>query len=223
MRIDVFGLAFLSCTLLATPAGGQEPRYWGPDPDDTFFPIGWSDDGRQFAFGWFETTQMISNGSQITLIVQDIVTDDVLGAIGRAWDEGNVGPPGDPCPRTAAAAWELVAAEGDALLEGFDIWGGTGAGLLRFPMQGEHAVEIEIREGGPGHTVHAIKRDAGSPEPQEKRISADEEYANDVSVVGYVPSPDSSRIAVVLRVVPFDRPFSEYRVVGCHLTAGFGK
>ena len=63
--------AFLLAVLITMPSPSQEVRYYGPYPEDSFFPIGWSNDGTVFAYGWFETTQMISAGSQLVISIQD--------------------------------------------------------------------------------------------------------------------------------------------------------
>ncbi len=211
----------LLIVLLTVPAISQEPRYFGPYLEDSFFPIGWSDDGKAYAYGWFEVTRVISNGSRIVINIQNVITDELLWQNSNTWDEGNVGDGGEYYPDTALKAWEFVAGETNEELERMDIWGGVGEGVRSFPMETADGISIEVEEydEGTGYDVFARSDELGW-----KLISRGEKLMDtDLSVYGYVRSPDGTRVAVVMNLRSWDSAYSTYWVIGCHLSVGFGE
>ncbi len=210
----------LIMSFTAGTALSQEIRYDGPNEANAFFPIGFSGDGSLFAYGWFETTGMISNGSAITIKVQNLVTDNVLYEKKKDWDEGNVGPEdAGYYPKDAEKAWELVAGEVNKKFVQLDIWGGAGAGVLPFPL-GDLGLYVEIREfeGEPGYGVYAVSEELG-----EKMISSSgNSYIEEISVEGFVWNPEGTRIGVIMHEIS-GAPYSTYWVIGCHVSSGFRK
>ena len=73
ISIAILLTVFTSISVLS-----QENNFSGPVTDGSFFTIGWSSDGTRFAYGWFETTLTISNGSRMVIMIQDLITDKVL-------------------------------------------------------------------------------------------------------------------------------------------------
>ena len=67
----------LMMAAVVLPAIAQSFEF-SPPEGEGFFPIGWSSDGNVFAFGWFHTTIAITNGSQLQVAIQDLVTDEDL-------------------------------------------------------------------------------------------------------------------------------------------------
>jgi predicted RNA-binding protein with TRAM domain len=207
-------------TVMATVSCiSQEYGFSGP-VEEGYFSIGWSGDGNRFAYGWFIFSPMTENSSTLTVIIQDMVTDEVLCKIEKTWYESNVGE-GDespPAPRTADKAWELQA---DEIYENLAVYGISEyhtAGLHSFPYQNGdyYDVNIEFTEDG-RYQVFAISGNLG-----RKRISSGNTYFDlDVRTEGFVFNPQGSRMAVITIKVPSGGPFITYEAIGCHLRAGF--
>jgi len=210
---------FLISIFISFPVIPQEIRYHGPGEIEGFFPIGWSKDGKIFACGWFETTQMISNGSQIQIRIQSLVTDKVLFSWVKSWDEGNSGPPDDGYyPTSAIEAWDKVVQEieDDLLEHGIEEYPNK---VENFPVQNDNNIDVEIRVSkmDPGYSVVAISDNLG-----EKIITSSlESKGESFSVAGAVWNPAMTRLAVIMNERDWDHPYSDYWVVGCHATAGF--
>ena len=213
--------AILLTILTPVSALSQEVRFSGPDTDDPFFSIGWSSDGTRFAYGWFETTQMISNGSRMIIKVQDIIADKVLFEDWNTWDEGNVGEGiRSFYPTSAQEAWKLVAGKNNKKFVEFDIRETTGAGISSFPTENDEGINIKIKEfeSEPGYGVFAYSEKLG-----KKIIYSDTENSlGELSVAGYVFNPGGTRIAVIMNTSSFT-PYSSYWVIGCHVSKGFVK
>ncbi len=94
-----------------------------PEGGIGFFPIGWSKDNTALAFGWFVTTQMVTSGSRIDVVIQDLVTDAILWQESMSWEESNVGEGDDtPVPPvTASQAWEIFEPVVEEMLKIFGI------------------------------------------------------------------------------------------------------
>jgi hypothetical protein len=214
-------LLLITAATLSTQLTAQEPRYWGPSKGDTFFPIGWNSESTVFAYGVFMFSPMISNRSSISVVIQDVITDEALWSAGNYWEEGNVGDGSGYCPYTAPEAYEFIAEEVDGALEEWDILGNV-IELRSFPMSGENAVSIEIDEYDPYKGFDIF---AHSPSRGWKRISRWARLGgqNELTVEGYILSPDAQRILLIVQSSTFDMPFFEYLVIGCHLTAGYGE
>jgi hypothetical protein len=215
-----------SCILLMLaittfPTLSQENRYDGPNEDDSFFSIGFSSDGNQFAYGWFEVTHMISNASTISIVVRDLRTDKVIYEKKKEWDEGNVGPEDAGWyPSDAKRAWEVIEKEVNKKFVELDIRGGAGAGVLPFPV-GDLGLNVEVSEfeAEPGYGVYAFSENLG-----EKMISSgsDIDDIDLLSVKGYVWNPAEIRIGVIMYRASYG-PWSHYYVIGCHTSSGFKK
>jgi len=218
--IITFFYALVILVLATGSSLAQEMRYDGPYEDDTFFPIGFSSDGKLFAYGWFEKTIAISNGSAISIVVQSLVTDKILYTTWKDWDEGNVGPEDSGWyPSNAKKAWEVIADDVNKKFAELDIWGGAGAGVLPFPLRDpELNVEIREFEGEPGYGVYAYSDQLG-----EKMISSSaDDYNEDLSTIGFVWNPAGTRIGVIMHENTLS-PYSDYWVIGCHVSSGFKK
>ena len=214
-------VTILLITLTSVSGLSQENGFSGPNEEDSFFPIAWSDDGTVFAYGWFETTQTISNGSRMVIMIQDLITDKVLYENMKTWDEGNVGEGNNGFyPTSAQEAWKLVADKINKKFVEFDIRESKGAGISSFPTDSEEVINIKFMEleEEPGYGVFAYSEKLG-----EKVIYYDaENFTADLSVVGYVFNPDETRIAVIMNTRSF-LPYSNYWIIGCHVNKGFEK
>ena len=203
---------------VVTPITAEDFTEWIPE-ETGVFPLGWSENGTVLAFGWFVTTQMITNGSQIMVTIQDLVTDEILWQDGQMWEESNVGE-GDtspPIPKTASAAWAVF---GDTALSALGRYGVVRAdnhGLRSSPTVFEDSVHarIIVDEDSGTYELRAYSDNLG-----EKRISGGE-FHYDIEIAGYTVNRDWTRMAVFLQRSSFDRPFPSYEAVGCHLKAGF--
>jgi hypothetical protein len=215
-------LFFIVCLFANTAvfSYSQVVGYDGPWEEDTFFPIGFSSDGNKFAYGWFEITQMISNGSAISIKVQDLVTDKIIYQFREDWDEGNVGPEAAGYyPTDAKEAWDHIAEEVNKKFAKLDIRGGAGEGVLPLPV-GDLGLNVEIREGEgePGYGIIAYSENLG-----EKMIHySPDMYIGDMQIVGYVWNPSGTRIGVIMNTIT-GTPYSDYWVIGCHVSSGFNK
>lgn len=195
---------------------------WAAD-DSTFFPIGWTKDGTLFAYGSFGYSIMISNQSYIHIAVQNVITDEVVWGFSKNWDEGNVGEgSSEPsAPRSSGEAWELVSVIVEEQLSQFKIKTGGAGEPAKFPLHNGDELSVEIVElKGDNYEVRAVSWNLGV-----KTIfkSVKSSIGNELSLLGYFPNPDGSRIAVILQERGFSTPFPAYYVIGCHLRVGFKK
>jgi hypothetical protein len=216
-------IAITLLVLVAFPCTSQDVRYSGPPDDTGFFPIGWSLQGTRLAYGWFETTQMISNGSSISVVVQDLITDEILWHGGNTWDEGNVGEGGDNYyPTSATKAWELLGTDVHEQLFRTGIQTEPAEGVSSFPYSNGDQIRVEVKqeEGNTHYQVFAYSDNFGDKMLTEGE--KDDPY-NNITLEGYVLNPNRSRIAVIFNQRSFSRPYSNYWVIGCHLHAGFKK
>lgn len=204
--------------LTANNLFSQVERFNGPDADDKIFTIGWSPEGTKLAYAWFQKTIMISNGSRIHLKVQDLITDKVLFEYSKIWDEGNVGDGGGYYPDTPDKAWNLIEKQINKKLNDLNIKD-LKSKINHFPAEELDNLDAGIREldGEPGYGVYVFSDNRG-----EKLIfSIGEMSMEENSIYGYVVNPDRSRIGVIMNSISFGRPYSNYRVFGCHLSSGF--
>jgi hypothetical protein len=213
--------------LITLPIYSQEVRYNGPASGEQegvgFFPIGWSENGRKFAYGWFEMTQMISNGSKISIRIQDLVTDEILFRWEKSWDESNRGDVSNYYPATADAAWEKISGEINEKLVEQNILDRE-TEMFRFPVSSDNDeiyIEINTREAEKDYNViydiSAISNDLGV-----KKISSFEMPIDDeIRCSGGIWNPDRTRIGVIMSSMNMNQPYSEYWIIGCHRTSGF--
>jgi hypothetical protein len=214
----IFAFIFFS---IAFPGISQVKKFSSPK-EDGLFVIGWSKQGTKIAFGWFEKTKMISNGSQIMVIVQDIITDDFLLQEGKTWDEGNAGPGGSNYyPDSVSQAWKKLPEDIHYKLIQFDIQDGVSAGVFFFPMKSDGKITIRVEElnNGNDYEVIAISEKLGQKIISKGKKNPGEE----ITEQGFVRSPDLSRIAVVLKLRSYSYPYPKYLIAGCHLGTGFKK
>ncbi|HOX47236.1 MAG TPA: hypothetical protein PK668_26820 [Myxococcota bacterium] len=208
------GMLVLGLLLPGARAGDLDPSEGG------FFSLGWNAKGTRFAYGWFATTIMISNGSRIALAVQDVVEDKELWQGGQTWDQGNAGGGEEGYdPRTLDKAWEEVAASAVAGLQAQGIRRAPPAPPSAFPLaRGGDSIRVEVQADPDKNTfeVWAVSDKLG-----RKKISSGESF-DQVQVEGYYLNPDGSRMAVVINV-GMRGAYPGYQVIGCHLRAGFKK
>lgn len=219
---------FLLVVLSLVPCFGQD---FSPPEDAGFFPIGWSENGEVFAFGWFATSIMINNSSHLQIVIQNLVTDEVLWQGWKDWEESNVGGPEDtspPAPRSPGKAWELYYETAGEVLSAYEIMVEGGTPFSSSPLVDGDSLRAELVpvgedpemgiSAGTFYEVFAYSSNRG-----EKRISGGEvEPGLEMEVAGYVVNPHGSRMAVVLRkIVPYISRYPTYEVIGCHLRAGF--
>jgi hypothetical protein len=196
-----------------------------PGEASGFFPIGWSADGRLFAYATFDYSISVAASSNLSVSVRDMVTDKVVWWFTRGWKESLRGDESDPPPPpgSAGVAWEQVADEIVPHLRKYGIAPGGPAMAGQFPLEeGGDALTLEIEENGDGgFTVRVNSEKLGS------KVIARENKAdtqNRLSVLGYYRSPQGPRLAVVLREDLYNRwGYSNYYVIGCHLKSGFRK
>jgi hypothetical protein len=104
------------------------------------------------------------------------------------------------------------------------VTGGPGE-LARFPMVNDYdSLDITVADQPETdyqtpYEVRAVSRSLGT-----KTIHQGvRQTGNELALLGYFPSPDGNRIAVVLVERSFSRPFPSYSVIGCHTRSGFKK
>lgn len=213
--------------LAIAPCVGQD---FNPPEEAGFFPIGWSEDGAAFAYGWFATSIMIQNSSHLQIVIQDLVTDEILWKGGETWEESNVGGPEDtspPAPRYPGKAWDLYYETAAEALHAYGIMEEGGTPFTSSPLVEGDSLWAEIVlmgedpvvgiPAGAFYEVYAYSANRG-----EKRISGGETAPDiEMEVAGYVVNPQGSRMAVVLQIVSFVSRYPVYEVIGCHLKAGF--
>lgn len=200
-----------------------EPQNPGDAPG--FFPIGWSVNGNLFAYATFDYSICIATSSNLSVSVRDMVTDKLIWWFTRGWEESLRGDESDPPPppHSAGAAWRQASEEVVPQLKKHGIVPGGPAMAGQFPLEEDGddlTLEIvEDQEGG--FTVRVNSERLGS------KVIARENKAdplNQLSVLGYFRSPNSPRIAVVLKEDLYSRwGYSNYFVIGCHLRSGFRK
>ncbi|HLF34134.1 MAG TPA: hypothetical protein VI583_07850 [Cyclobacteriaceae bacterium] len=85
-------------------------QYEGPGFDEAFFfPIGWSQDGKRLAYGFFESygnPQIGEDISNIEVKIIDLVTDEIIWQANQSWPSSD-----HEYPSTAAQAWPLLNRE----------------------------------------------------------------------------------------------------------------
>jgi len=193
--------------------------------DNSVFPIGWTADGACFAYGTFDYSIMISNQGRLRIAVRNMKTDKDLWEHSQSWDEGNTGDgSGDIVPRTAAEAWNRVKNTVEPRLAKFKIVTGGPVAPDRFPIVNGDSLDIGIAEQPEAdyqvpYTVRAVSRNLGSKTIHQGARPT----GNELSLLGYFPSPDGTRIAVILIERSFSFPFPSYYVIGCHTKNGFKK
>jgi hypothetical protein len=223
------------------PCLSQDFRYEGPEDDNSFFAIGWSNDGRRLAYGKY--AKYIADGigepvCDIEVVVMDLVSDAILWQTEKSW----TGPEGN-MPESAKQAWIILDQTANAYAEICHQGIQVNSSAVVYNQRTETPQEsmfvrndrmsvgmaesgrynIEIREGQPEdfrkeYDVYVVSDKLG-----EKRIAGGEAYDNSVIwIIGYMLNPDKSRMAVIIHVgggPEFSR--SEDMVTGCHLRAGF--
>jgi hypothetical protein len=222
-------LLFLTAASAAAPAQdfGWAMRAKPQNPGEAagFFPIGWTSDGRLFAYATFDYSISIATSCNLSVSVRDMATDKLAWWFTRGWEESLRGDESDPPPPpgSAGAAWEQVADEIVPHLRKYGITPGGPAMAGQFPLEeGGDALTLEIEENGDGgFTVRVNSEKLGS------KVIARENKAdpqNRLSVLGYYRSPNGPRLAVVLREDLYSRwGYASYSVIGCHLKSGFRK
>ena len=186
-----------------------------------FFPIGWSTDNSLFAYGWFVKTEMFSAGSQIQVVIQNLVSDEVLWEDGITWDESSAGEDDDSpaIPATPIEAWELFGGVAEEMFGIFGIEREDVCGFSSYPPVEDDNLRAEmfISEDYKSYEIIAYSSNYG-----QKKISSGEYPATfDIYVEGYALSQDQSRMAVILHWSSFDYPYPIYTAVGSHVSAGF--
>jgi hypothetical protein len=210
--------------LLVSGAGWCQDFGWAAG-EESVFPIGWTADGTCFAYGTFDYSIMISNQGRLRIAVRNMKTDQDLWEHSQRWDEGNAGDgSGDIVPRTAAEAWNRVKNTVEPRLAKLKIVTGGPGDLTRFPIVNGDSLDIAISEQPEAdyqvpYTVRAISRNLGSKTIHQGARPT----GNELSLLGYFPSPDGTRIAVTLIERGFSFPFPSYYVIGCHTKNGFKK
>jgi hypothetical protein len=217
-------IAGLIMVLAALPCPGQ--GYDWAAKENGIFPIGWTSDGACFAYGTFDYSMMISNQSRLNVAVQNMKTDKVLWQHGRSWDEGNAGDgSGDILPRSASEAWSREKNRIDPKLAQFKIVTGGPGSPAKFPITngdslGVKIIELRSENYRDSFQVKAVSRNLGS-----KTICQAEKASpgNDLVLLGYFPSPDGMRIAVIIEERGCNFPYPSYHVIGCSTKSGFKK
>ncbi|MEW5813910.1 MAG: hypothetical protein AB1798_00745 [Spirochaetota bacterium] len=230
--ITISILLFMCLTSIPGLAQASQDFGWAVPRDGAFFPIGWTKDGTLFAYGVFGYSTMISNHSYIRIAVQNLITDQIVWDYREDWDEGNLGGNGgndSPPPPTmvyeSGEAWEMVRGSVEEHLYRFKIETGGIAIPARFPLQNGDELSVELVELKKGeyevsYAVRAVSKNLGV-----KTIFNGVAFEmSDLSLLGYFPNPQVSRLAVILQQANYISTFPfDYIVIGCHLKAGFEK
>jgi hypothetical protein len=190
-----------------------------------FFPIGWTRDGTLFAYGSFWYSMMSANSSHIVVAVQDIVNDRVVWDFEKNWEESLSGDTVIYVPGSSDGAWKEIQAVVEQPLSQNKIETRGNSDPVRFPIQNGDELNVEIVEmpevnSAIPFAVRAVSRNFGV----KTIFSSVRDAMNEASVLGYFPSPDGTRIAVIFVVRNAYPPYSPaYHVIGCHREFGFEK
>ncbi|KAB2887864.1 MAG: hypothetical protein F9K32_18540 [Desulfobulbaceae bacterium] len=192
-----------------------------------FFPIGWTRDGTYFAYGTFSYSMTIFNSSCIRVVVQDIVSDQVVWNFQNNWAESLAGDIVMYVPNSSEAAWKEIQATVEEPLYQYQIETGGYSKPAPFPLQSDgDELNIEITEQPEVDYTIPFEVRAVSNNLGVKRIFRSvRDPMSEISVLGYFPNPDGSRIAVIIAVsnVYYPPYATTYHVIGCHREFGFEK
>ncbi len=206
--------------LAAAPSWAERVQFREPT-DFGFFALGWSPDGKRFAFGWFETNPIATPRSAIWVVVQDLITDKILFEKTRTWEQGKREPDRTSVfPATAPEAWRLIAQEVTAEVRGLGISDEAARSPSPFPFIDGDEISLDILsdDGTFPYEIWAVSKKLG----RKKLASGDkQDLFMGLSTEGYMVGPDRTRLAVVLRFAT--APFATHKVIGCHVRVGFKK
>lgn len=213
------------------PATFAPPERWtfeGVDAGDestAFYPVGWSPEGA-FAFVLYkDSSEGCGDCTFFDLVVQDLVTDKVVEKL--EWNR-----PGAQVP--LEDLWASHLPEITEKLTEAGIEPPSDFAFQRPPVtHGDHRIHFDVQtqevdedEGGGFYRFRSAELRARQEGGGTKTIWKDEELqAMGLEVAGVFTSPHEPRGAVVLSVLyrGFEGAGSAgtFRVVGCHLEAGF--
>ena len=210
-------LVFITLFLLITSTCFA---YDGPGTIGGIFPIGWSEKGDIFAFGYYIGGHY-PGSSEMVVIVQNMVNDSTLFSHTKTWAETYRGDEFDThLPQSPQHAWNQISELVNEKLTYYNIMSGNYF-LNSFPNGDLFDAEIRPFSSEPGYGLY-IKLDDG----KEKMITV---YSEELSVYdmnniiqGFVMGPYEKRMAVIVRFEAQNgEPFDSYRAYGCHMKVGF--
>jgi len=185
-----------------------------------FFPIGWSEKGDVFAYGYYVGSIMSQDVVHMVVRIQNVVNDSILFRYAKTWEQSYRGDDLDThLPASAKHAWKEIAEVVNKELTYYgitDLKVGNG-GLYGFPHGDYFDAELRPFEAEPGYGLY-IKRDDG----KEKMVTTySEELGGKTEnlIQGFVWSHNKKRIAIITRLE--EEESSDYQVIGCHMKFGF--
>lgn len=182
-----------------------------------FFPIGWSENGKTFAYGYYIGSGITQDAVQMVVVIQNMITDSVLFQDGKTWERTFIGDNTDiHLPESPKDAWKQISKEINKKLKYYDIKEGNFS-LIRFYDQDAFNAEIRHFEMEPGYGLY-IKMSDG----KEKMIAGfSEELTNktDNMIQGFIWNQNKRRIAVIVLIE--DEHFDIFQAIGCNMKVGF--
>ncbi len=190
------------------------------------FPVGWTKDGRFFAYGVWRESMQIARHVDLSIQVQDLVTDEIAWSFFKSWDESLMGGPEDTTPYppgSVSEAWGIVGDEIDANLQRLGIQHAM-LGMQELPYviyDTDDTISVEIAmKGELEYDVRARSKKLGVKTIYSGKKGMDDD---ELRVIGYVPAPGGLRIAVVLESAPLGMPLTSLIVIGCNVKSGYKK
>ena len=203
--VILFSLSASTCLAYDGPAKGG------------FFPIGWSEKGDIFAYGYYVGSELSPDVAQMVVVIQNMVTDSILWQYSKIWEQTNIGGEGDTfLPNSANDAWRQIAEIVNKQLAYYEVKQGMSI-FNSFPYPDTFDAELRHFHLEPGYGLY-IKLIDG----KEKMITTYGEELfgkTDGIIKGFVWGPNKNRIAVIVWIDL--EHFDEFQAVGCHMKVGF--
>jgi len=194
--------------------------YDGPE-EGGFFPIGWSEKGDVFAYGYYIGSTVSQDISLMVITIQNMVTDSVLFMHAKEWQQTCRGDDLDVyLPSSAKHAWSQIPDSVKNKLDYYRIKEGTNALHRFYNTESFNAIVLTLDQE-PGYGLYI-----GLPDGKQKIITTFREFdINNIDnmVVGYVWDPKRIRMAVIIyfEPVPEVEYYATYSAFGCHTKFGF--
>jgi hypothetical protein len=216
-------LLILTALVSSLPASAQA------DPEGGLVFLGWSKKGNLVALRSYSENFGIEHSCGFEAQIIDLVTDKVVWKKGDDWREGNRGGPDDDTPQCpgASAAWRNARPSIVAAMDRLGVVLAESREVKPFPWTSDgDSIDVKVVTANGKYEVRATSsgRLRGTKVISSGDLaewgSTPEETAP--SIVGWVASPDASRIAVVLQPACFyQMPCPTQVLVGCHVRVGF--
>ncbi len=182
-----------------------------------FFPIGWSENGETFAYGYYIGSGITQDAVQMTIVIQNMVNDSVLFQDGKTWEQTFVGDDTDiHLPESPKDAWKQISTGINKKLKYYNIKEGN---FIVNPFFEHDAFRAEIKplKMEPGYGLYLIKQDG----KQKMITDFSEELSGKTAnmIQGFVWNLNKGRIAVIVLID--EEHFDIFQAIGCNMKVGF--